>query len=484
MNRTKTIALVLGPTLAVLALLAGYFWKDHAQKPGMPLQLHSGAADSSQVADVAASAGSLSPLEPKPQDLTGTPDLAGSQDAGVKDKAQPEKSQKPQFDVVRVEPKGDVVVAGHGEAHANVEVLSNGKVIAQGKADAAGQFVLIPPQLAPGDHDLALRATPLRGATVDSDQRVAVYVPREKGEEAAVALAEPGKPTVLLKDPTAAAEKALPDAAEAKPSEALVPSGKTADGLPSGKTDVPPKSEAKGPEAPREKAAKAEAKSKDAKVLESKPGDSKSSDSKSGDSKPAVAIKTAEVVEPGGFFATGQAAPGAHIRLYLNGSVLADVIAGKDGHWSVKVGKGLIPGQYAVRADQVDGKGQVSARAEVTFLYKNEPKLAEAGSADAPQPGAKPQDAAGAAAPAAPEITASTKGQSAPQAENAMVENAVVAEIQTTTVEKGNSLWRISRATLGRGTRYTEIYAANATQIRDPKLIYPGQVFVIPGQIN
>jgi len=459
MNRTKTIALVLGPTLAVLALLAGYFWKDHAQKPGMPLQLHSGAADPSEpgtIPDVAASAGSL--LEPKPQDL------AGSQDAGSKDKAaQPEKSQKkPQFDVVRVEPKGDVVVAGHGEAHASVEVMSNGKVIAQGKADAAGQFVLIPPKLAPGDHDLALRATPQQGGEpVHSDQRVAVYVPREKGEEAAVALAEPGKPTVLLKDPTAAAEKAAPDTAETKPSEAAAPSGKA---------DVPPKSEAKAsPGAPREKAAKAEAKSKDAKVLESKPGDS----------KPAVAIKTAEVVEPGGFFATGQAAPGAHIRLYLNGSVLADVIAGKDGHWSVKVGKGLIPGQYAVRADQVDGKGQVSARAEVTFLYKNEPKLAEAGSADAPQPAVKPQDAAGAAAPAAPEITASTKAQSAPQAEN-----AVVAEIQTTTVEKGNSLWRISRATLGRGTRYTEIYAANATQIRDPKLIYPGQVFVIPGQIN
>jgi nucleoid-associated protein YgaU len=61
---------------------------------------------------------------------------------------------------------------------------------------------------------------------------------------------------------------------------------------------------------------------------------------------------------------------------------------------------------------------------------------------------------------------------------------AVVNEIQTTTVEKGSNLWRISRGTLGRGIRYTEIYAANASQIRDPKLIYPGQVFVIPGQVN
>ncbi len=61
---------------------------------------------------------------------------------------------------------------------------------------------------------------------------------------------------------------------------------------------------------------------------------------------------------------------------------------------------------------------------------------------------------------------------------------AVVPEIQTATVEKGNSLWRISHDTLGRGTRYTEIYAANSSQIRDPKLIYSGQILVIPGQTN
>ena len=47
-------------------------------------------------------------------------------------------------------------------------------------------------------------------------------------------------------------------------------------------------------------------------------------------------------------------------------------------------------------------------------------------------------------------------------------------------VQPGESLWRIARATYGKGVRYTVIYAANRDQIRDPNLIYPGQVFVIP----
>ena len=230
--------------------------------------------------------------------------------------------------------------------------------------------------------------------------------------------------------------------------------------------------------------------------------------------KPEVAIKTAEIVEPGGFFATGIAAPGAHLRLYLNGSPLTEVTAGPDGRWSVKVGKGLVPGHYAVRADQIDTSGSVVARAEVPFDYTPAaaPKEAVAATlqpvAPAPQmpvkePEKKGQTLAGqehgkapasgvppAASNAKPIPTEDGKVAVAPSAEGFVASTspsaaaAVVPEIQTATVEKGNSLWRISRETLGHGTRYTEIYAANSAQIRDPKLIYPGQIFVIPGQAN
>jgi len=47
-------------------------------------------------------------------------------------------------------------------------------------------------------------------------------------------------------------------------------------------------------------------------------------------------------------------------------------------------------------------------------------------------------------------------------------------------VQPGNSLWRIARRTYGDGVRYTVIYAANAGQIRNPDLIYPGQIFHAP----
>jgi len=52
-------------------------------------------------------------------------------------------------------------------------------------------------------------------------------------------------------------------------------------------------------------------------------------------------------------------------------------------------------------------------------------------------------------------------------------------------IRKGDNLWRISRRLYGDGVRYTTIYQANQDQIRDPDLIYPGQVFLTPeGDLN
>ena len=49
-------------------------------------------------------------------------------------------------------------------------------------------------------------------------------------------------------------------------------------------------------------------------------------------------------------------------------------------------------------------------------------------------------------------------------------------------VQPGNSLWRIARRVYGDGPKYTEIYEANRSQIKDPDLIYPGQIFRLPEQ--
>jgi nucleoid-associated protein YgaU len=58
----------------------------------------------------------------------------------------------------------------------------------------------------------------------------------------------------------------------------------------------------------------------------------------------------------------------------------------------------------------------------------------------------------------------------------------VVPKITTTTVSRGDSLWRLSQVSYGAGTRYAVIYKANREQIRNPNLIYPGQVFVVPAK--
>ena len=56
------------------------------------------------------------------------------------------------------------------------------------------------------------------------------------------------------------------------------------------------------------------------------------------------------------------------------------------------------------------------------------------------------------------------------------------AEPGSIVVQPGNSLWRIARRTYGEGIRYSLIFEANKDQIRDPDLIYPGQVFSLPKQ--
>lgn len=55
------------------------------------------------------------------------------------------------------------------------------------------------------------------------------------------------------------------------------------------------------------------------------------------------------------------------------------------------------------------------------------------------------------------------------------------APTPTYTVQTGDTLSGIAARELGEGGRFGEIYAANADQIVDPDLIYPGEVLVLPG---
>jgi len=89
-------------------------------------------------------------------------------------------------------------------------------------------------------------------------------------------------------------------------------------------------------------------------------------------------------------------------------------------------------------------------------------------------------------------VEATKMDQSAEPAEKPMVEMASIAPEQATEIvtgssviiRKGDSLWRVSRRRYGLGIRYTTIFEANRDQIRNPHLIFPGQVFDIPEYVE
>jgi hypothetical protein len=82
----------------------------------------------------------------------------------------------PVFDIVRVERTGDAVVAGRAAPGAIVELLLNGGRRDQVVANQSGQFVMVPPQLSPGDYELTLRSRQPDGRQAPSKQSVVVVV--------------------------------------------------------------------------------------------------------------------------------------------------------------------------------------------------------------------------------------------------------------------------------------------------------------------
>ncbi len=118
--------------------------------------------------------------------------------------AEPDPTAVPRFDIVRVEPNGEaVVVAGRGAPDAEIEMLVDGKAVARAKADANGQFALVPPALPAGSSALRLRMTTKDGRAADSRQSVAVDVAPNRERQPLVALTAPDAATVVLSQPGA-----------------------------------------------------------------------------------------------------------------------------------------------------------------------------------------------------------------------------------------------------------------------------------------
>jgi LysM repeat protein len=302
----------------------------------------------------------------------------------------------PLFDIARIEPTGEAVIAGRAAPGATVELLRNGELHDRAVADQSGQFVMVPPRLPTGTYDLTLRSKQPDGKQATSKQGVAVALEPGPTDRPIVALMTPDKPTVVLSQPAA----------------------------------------------PKPMAG-------------------------------AVVVEAVEIEPDGKFHVSGRSRPGAAVGLYLNDSFVASVTAGADGRFAVTINEGVAPGNYRVRLDELESSsGAVRTRAEVPF---NVPDTVVTGSLPAQATASKRADIAAAQQPqlAAAGTTVLPDGGTPPS-------TVVVPKIATTTVSRGDSLWRISHLTYGAGTRYAVIYKANRQQIRNPNLIYPGQIFVLP----
>ena len=104
----------------------------------------------------------------------------------------------PAFDIARIEPTGEAVIAGRATPGATVELLRNGELHDRAVADQSGQFVMVPPRFPSGTYDLTLRSKQPDGKQATSKQSVAVAIEPGPTDRPVVALMTPGKPTVVL----------------------------------------------------------------------------------------------------------------------------------------------------------------------------------------------------------------------------------------------------------------------------------------------
>jgi nucleoid-associated protein YgaU len=107
------------------------------------------------------------------------------------------------FDVARIEPSGDAVIAGRAAPGASVELLRDGAVHDRVVADQSGQFVIVPPRLPAGDYKLTLRSREPDGAQLTSKQSVAITLVPDLKVRPVMMVTTPDRATAAPSKPTA-----------------------------------------------------------------------------------------------------------------------------------------------------------------------------------------------------------------------------------------------------------------------------------------
>lgn len=152
-----------------------------------------------------------------------------------------------------------------------------------------------------------------------------------------------------------------------------------------------------------------------------------------------VALDTISYSAAGDVVLAGRARPQSLVRIYVDNAPWADISTAPSGAWQGEL-EGLDPGVYTLRLDEVDrAEGKVLSRLETPFS-RAEPEL----------------------------LAQSTTGGDG------------AATVRAVTVQEGDTLWAISQKRYGSGFLFVRVFEANRETIRNPDLIYPGQVFALP----
>ncbi len=149
-----------------------------------------------------------------------------------------------------------------------------------------------------------------------------------------------------------------------------------------------------------------------------------------------VSLASISYGESGEVSLAGLGGAGTRLRAYVDDDFALETDVGSDGRWAIELGD-VAEGIYRLRIDQIDAQGRVASRVETPF-QRDFPKIPP------PRPGSGPRPVA-------------------------------------ITVQPGANLWTLARVHYGSGVLYTQIFTANRDLIREPDLIYPGQILELPG---
>ncbi|MEO0944018.1 MAG: LysM peptidoglycan-binding domain-containing protein, partial [Pseudomonadota bacterium] len=324
------------------------------------------------------------------------------------------------FDIVRVEPGGSTVIAGKAVPGAQVELFLDGEAVASAAADSAGGFVMFAELGASDDpRVLTLRETLSDGVRASAPASVILApVPRLAQTE----LRE-GADT---KDPELGENNV--SAAVTVPSE----TGSDAEGAETAEVETPapePVTEVEQPAAPTVLLADEDG----VRVLQN-PGDQPQALAN-------VSIDSISYDDVGEVALAGRATGTSAVRVYLNNRPLVEVDIGADGQWRTELPE-IDTGTYTLRVDELNEAGEVISRAETPFRRE-----------------------------AVEAIQALD--------ERRKIETQI-APVSLITVQPGNTLWGIADDKYGEGLLYVRVFEANNDRIRNPDLIYPGQIFTVP----